>query len=67
MSLPNVENPLPDTLRVKVDKPENLEVVFYNIKRIDSVEDMNYAKDLAKKIELINHVIKTITLSETPP
>ncbi len=62
MSLPNVENPLPDTLRVKVDKPENLEVVFYNIKRIDSVEDMNYAKDLAKKIELINHVIKTITL-----
>ena len=62
MSLPNVENPLPDTLRVKVDTPESLEPVFNNIRQIKAVEEMNYAKDLAKKIELINHVIKTITL-----
>lgn len=62
MSLPNVENPLPDTLRVKVDSPESLEPVFNNIRQIKDVEEMNYAKDLAKKIELINHVIKTITL-----
>lgn len=62
MSLPNIDNPLPDTLRVKVDNPESLEGVFNNIKQIQSVEDMNYAKDLAQKIELINHVIKTITL-----
>lgn len=62
MSLPNVENPLPDTLRVKVDNPESLESVFNNIRQIKAVEDMNYAKDLAKKIELVNHVIKTITL-----
>ncbi len=62
MSLPNVDNPLPDTLRVKVDNPESLEIVFNDIRKIQSVEDMSYAKDLAKKIELINHVIKTITL-----
>jgi len=62
MGLPNVDNPLPDTLRVKVDSPESLEGVFNNIRQIKAVEDMNYAKDLAKKIELINHVIKTITL-----
>jgi len=62
MKLPNIDNPLPDTLHVKVDNPENLEVVFDNIKSIKSVEDMSYAKDLAKKIELVNHVVKTITL-----
>ncbi|MBQ8459076.1 ABC transporter permease [bacterium] len=62
MSLPNIDNPLPDTLHVKVDRPENLQPVFDNIKQIASVEDMNYAKDLAAKIELVNHVVKTITL-----
>ena len=62
MSLPNIENPLPDTLHVKVDKPENLQPVFDNIRKIPAVEDMSYAKDLASKIELVNHVVKTITL-----
>ena len=62
MSLPNIDNPLPDTLHVKVDNPENLQTVFDNIKQINSVEDMSYAKDLAAKIELVNHVVKTITL-----
>lgn len=62
MSLPNIDNPLPDTLHVKVDKPENLQIVFDNIRKIPAVEDMSYAKDLASKIELINHVVKTITL-----
>ncbi len=62
MSLPNIDNPLPDTLHVKVDKPESLQPVFDNIKTIASVEDMSYAKDLASKIELVNHVVKTITL-----
>lgn len=62
MSLPNIDNPLPDTLHVKVDNPENLQYVFNNIKDIKSVEDMSYAKDLAVKIEVVNHVVKTITL-----
>ena len=62
MSLPNIDNPLPDTLHVKVDVPENLQPVFDNIKGIKDVEDMSYAKDLAKKIEIVNHVVKTITL-----
>ncbi len=62
MSLPNIDNPLPDTLHVKVDQPENLQVVFDNIRKIPAVEDMNYAKDIAAKIELVNHVVKTITV-----
>ena len=62
MKLPNIDNPLPDTLHVKVDDPENLQLVFDKIKSVKSVEDMSYAKDLAKKIELVNHVVNTITL-----
>lgn len=62
MSLPNIDNPLPDTLHVKVDDPENLQYVFDNIKTLSSVEDMSYARDLAAKIELVNHVVKTITI-----
>lgn len=61
MSLPNIDNPLPDTLHVKVNSPENIQPVFNNIKQINAVEDMSYAKDLANKIELVNHVVKTIT------
>lgn len=62
MSLPNIDNPLPDTLHVKVDDPENLQAVFQDIKKLNSVEDMSYAKDLAAKMEMVNHVVKTITL-----
>lgn len=62
MSLPNIDNPLPDTLHVKVDSPENLQTVFDNIKQVNSVEDMSYAKDLAAKIEFVNHIVNTITL-----
>ncbi len=62
MSLPNIDNPLPDTLHVKVDSPENLQTVFDNIKKVSSVEDMSYAKDLAAKIEFVNHIVNTITL-----
>ena len=62
MKLPNIDNPLPDTLHVKVDNPENLQPVFDNVKKINCVENISYAKDLATKIELVNHVVKTITI-----
>lgn len=63
MSLPDISNPLPDTLHVKVDKPENITIVFNNIKDLKSVvEDMSYAQELAKKIQTLNHVVNTITV-----
>lgn len=62
MDLPDIENPLPDTLHVKVDKPENIDEVFKNVKQLTSVEDMSYAQDLAKKIEALNHVVNMITV-----
>ncbi len=62
MDLPDMENPLPDTLHVKVDKPENIDEVFKNVKQLKSVEDMSYAQDLAKKIEALNKIVNTITV-----
>ena len=62
MDLPDMDNPLPDTLHVKVDKPENIEAVFKDVKMMQSVEDVSYAQDLAKKIEALNHVVNIITI-----
>ena len=59
LGLHDVENPLPDTLRVKVDKPDNIDGVFTKIKQISGVEDMGYAKDLAKKMQVVMHVVNT--------
>ena len=62
MDLPDIENPLPDTLHVKVDMPENIEQVFNNVRQLKSVEDMSYAQDLAKKIEALNRIVNMITV-----
>ncbi len=59
LGLQNIANPLPDTLRVRVDKPENITAVFNEIKPISGVEDMGYAKELAKKIQFLTHVVNT--------
>ena len=60
--VPNMENPLPDTLHVKVDKPENITAVYNRIKGVMGVADLNYAKDIAKKMQMFNNVVHTITL-----
>ena len=54
-----MENPLPDTLRVKVDKPANIPNVFSQIKPIPGVEDLGYAKELAKKMQVLTNVANT--------
>ncbi len=62
LDLPDMTNPLPDTLHVKVDNTENLETVFASIKKLPAVEDMSYAQDVAKKINAMNHIVNTITV-----
>ncbi len=59
LSLQDMENPLPDTLRVRVDKPDNIQDVLTQIKPIAGVEDLGYAKELAKKIQILTHVVNT--------
>jgi len=62
IDIPDMENPLPDTLHVKVDKPENINFVFGKVKHLSGVSDMSYAQELAKKIQFLNQVINTTTL-----
>lgn len=62
IDIPDVDNPLPDTLHVKVDKPENINSVFGQIKTLSVVADMSYAQELAKKIQFLNQVINTTTI-----
>ena len=59
LELGEMNNPLPDTLRVRVDKPQNITEVYNSIKTIGDVEDIGYAKELAKKIQLLTHVVNT--------
>lgn len=58
----DVSNPLPDTLHVRVDNPENINAVFTKIKPMPGVEDVAYASDIAKKMEMFNRVVHTMTL-----
>ena len=59
LGLHDISNPLPDTLRVQVDKPANITEVFNQIKPISGVEDMGYAKELAKKMQVLTNVVNT--------
>lgn len=59
LNLGEMDNPLPDTLRVKVDKPDNITEVSNSIKTINGVDDMGYTKELAKKIQIMTHVANT--------
>ncbi len=62
IDMPEIDNPLPDTLHVKVDKPENINSVFSKVRTMSVVADMSYAQELAKKIQFLNHVVNTTTI-----
>lgn len=62
LDISDIDNPLPDTLHVKIDKPENTNEVFSKIKALSVVEDMSYAQELAKKIQFLNKVVNTTTV-----
>jgi len=62
IEMPDVQNPLPDTIRVKVDKPENIDGVLEELKKVETIEDTSYAKDLVQKFQTFNHIIHTATL-----
>ena len=57
--LQDITNPLPDTLRVRVDKPENIPAVMKEITPIAGVEETSYAKDLVKKMQVLTNVFNT--------
>ncbi|MCD8377263.1 MAG: ABC transporter permease [Candidatus Gastranaerophilales bacterium] len=65
IDLPNISNPLPDTLHVKVDTPLSINDVLTEIKQDRYVEDTGYAEEFAKRLQLITHVVNTTTLLVT--
>lgn len=62
LEVSDMENPLPDTIHVKVDNPKNIDEVYGKIKSLSAVDDMNYAQDIAKKMQLFNSVVNTVTV-----
>ena len=61
IDVPDVEDPLPDTLHVKVDMVDNLDDVLVRVKHVDGVSDTGYAKDWVKKFQTLNKVSHTVT------
>jgi len=62
MTLPDINNPLPDTLHVKIDNPQNVDQAVKRIKNLKQVEDVQYAQDLAKKMKTVNDISHAATI-----
>ena len=65
IDLPNISNPLPDTLRIKVDDIDHIDSVIKTVKKDPGVESTNYPETLAKRLQIIIHVVNTTTIVVT--
>jgi len=61
IDVPDISNPLPNTLRVKLDDTKHIASVIGELKKIRGVDDASYAQDLVQKFEMINAIINTAT------
>ncbi len=61
IDVPDITNPLPNTIRVKLDDTKNIASVINDLKKIQGVDDASYAQDLVQKFEMINAIINTAT------
>ena len=50
MDVPDIKNPLPDTLRLKVKNQGEIEYVVKKVKNMPFVESIQYARDIVEKI-----------------
>ena len=50
MDIPEINNPLPDTLRVKLVERSEIDEFIKNVKKMSAVEEVQYAKQLADQI-----------------
>lgn len=62
MKVPDMKNPLPDTLHVKVKKQEYSTPVIEKIRKMEEIEDVRFTKDLADKIKIASDIGKAVTL-----
>ena len=59
---PDIPNPLPNALHIKLDSTKNIKPVMFALKDINGIDDTSYAKDLVEKFEMVNAIINTATL-----
>lgn len=62
MDVPDIKNPLPDTIHVKVTNQNFIDQVVNQIKKLDGVEGVQYAKQLARKIQSLSDIANIATL-----
>lgn len=62
IDVPDISNPLPNTLHIKLDDTKNIASVMTQLKNIDGVSDTSYAKDLVQKFEMINTIVNSATV-----
>lgn len=62
MDVSGMQNPLPDTLHVTVDNPDNIAVVCESLKKVSGIENMAYAQEMAKRLQTITNVFNTVTI-----
>ncbi len=62
LDVSGLENPLPDTLHVTVDNPSNIVAVCDSLKKVQGIENMSYAQEIAKKLQTITNVFNTVTV-----
>lgn len=53
-------NPLPDAFEIRVDEPDSLALVAEEVARFPEVEQVDYGKDIARKIMALNQVVRGI-------
>lgn len=62
VDLPNIQNPLPDTLHVRVKDQKSIKDVAKRIQRLPEVEEVRYAHELAEKMREVSDVSHTATI-----
>lgn len=62
LDVADIENPLPDTLRIEVDKADNIASVYDAVKKQPGISDLNYAKAVAEKLQLFTHAVSAVTI-----
>ncbi|OGH96645.1 MAG: hypothetical protein A2104_05385 [Candidatus Melainabacteria bacterium GWF2_32_7] len=61
MDVPDISNPLPDTLHVKVAKQDKVDNIVNQIKQVKGVEGVQYAQQLAVKLQKVNDITNIAT------
>lgn len=60
--VPDISNPLPNTLHVRVIKSEDIEPMVEKLKKTDGVESVNYAQWIAQQMKKLSRATTIATL-----